>query len=58
MLGRWKRPNMSTWGGKQSEVQKAIDWARYQFEHPDDQDPLLQVLKQLIVLRAETLTAY
>ena len=47
LLGRWKRPNMSTWGGKQSEVQKAIDWARYQFEHPDDQEPLLQVLKTI-----------
>ena len=47
MLGRWIRPEMSIWGGRQSEVQKAIDWARYQFEHPDDQDPLLRVIRTL-----------
>ena len=44
---RWRRPVMSIWGGNQSEVQKAVDWARYQFENPDDQDDIVQALRCL-----------
>jgi len=47
VLGRWHRPNMSIWGGPQKLVQDAIDWARYQFEHPDDQHEIVQTLRCL-----------
>lgn len=45
--GRWKRPNMSVWGGLQKEVQRAIDWARTQFENPATQDEILQTIRTL-----------
>jgi len=44
-LKRWHRPNMSVWGGNQLLVQDAVDWARYQFEHPWDQDEIVQALR-------------
>lgn len=44
---RWKRPRMSIWGGVQTEVQRAIDWAVTQFDHPDEQDEILQALRCL-----------
>ena len=45
VLKRWHRPNMSVWGGNQDLVQDAIDWARFQFEHPWDQDEMVQALR-------------
>tara|TARA_B100000519_G_scaffold30747_1_gene21422 strand:+ start:2050 stop:2910 length:861 start_codon:yes stop_codon:yes gene_type:complete len=47
VLRRWRRPVMSIWGGHQSKVQEAVDWARYQFENPDDQDEIVQALRCL-----------
>lgn len=43
-VARWYRPNMSLWGGNQELVQEAIDWVRYQFEHPNDQHEIVQTL--------------
>lgn len=45
--GRWKRPNMSVWGGLQKEVQRAIDWARTQFQNPTEQGEILQTIRIL-----------
>ena len=47
ILGRYWRPYMAAWGGSTKLVQQAIDWVKYQFEHPDDQDELLTVLRRL-----------
>ena len=47
VLKRWHSPNMSIWGGDQKLVQDAIDWARHQFDHPDDQHEIVQTLRCL-----------